>query len=190
MTTLRRGSMPAVLRGMGLIARGRAEGLNCFGDSPKALLASLVPGFGFMMGAAIDGLANGQGASALGDMLGPLCALLAPPVLSYELARYWGRDAFWGRYIVAFNWCQWLLPLIGLLFVACLTAANLAGVAGQGGIEILVFGLACYALWMNWFIARHGLALSGGRAALFVGAVNLGTMVLAFGPVLLVASLA
>jgi hypothetical protein len=188
MTPPRRG-MPAVLRGMLLIARGRAQGLNCFADSPRAFFASLVPGVGFMVGAVIDGLANGRGVSAFAEMLGPLCALLAPPVLSYELARLLGRDAFWGRYIVAFNWCQWLLPVVGLLLMTGLIALHFVWNGGQGGVEVLVLGLACYALWMNWFIARHSLALSNGRAALFVAAVNLGTMILAFGPVMLVANL-
>jgi hypothetical protein len=97
---------------MVLIARGRAEGLNCFGDSPKAFLISLTPGLGFIVGGLVEGLSDGEGTRLATGVLVPLCALLAPAVLSHELARFWGRDAFWGRYIVVFNWCQWLLPVI------------------------------------------------------------------------------
>jgi hypothetical protein len=147
----------------------------------------------------VQGLGDGLGARAFAEILPALCALLAPPVISYEMARFWGRDAFWGRYVVAFEWCQWLLPAIGVVLAAGLTAAHVAGLSGagnagpglvgQGGIGIVLVCLACYALWMNWFIARHALALTVGRAAGFVAAVNLGTMVLAFGPTVLGASL-
>jgi hypothetical protein len=42
--------------------------------------------------------------------------------------------------------------------------------------------LGGYALWLHWFLARHGLALSGRRAALLVLGVNLGTALMVFGP--------
>jgi hypothetical protein len=170
---------------MALIARGRAEGLNCFRDSPRAFLSSLAPGLGIMVAAVAAGLANGAGASALGEIPGTLCVLLAPSVLSYELARFWGREAFWNRYIVAFNWCQWLLPVLGFLLIAGLTLVRLGGISGQGAIRILLVCLAVYALWLNWFLARHGLALSAGRAAGLVAAVNLGTIAIVFGPAML-----
>jgi hypothetical protein len=41
-------------------------------------------------------------------------------------------------------------------------------------------------MWLNWFIARHGLALTGWRAAGLVAAVNLGTIAIVFGPAILV----
>jgi len=45
-----------------------------------------------------------------------------------------------------------------------------------------VLGLLCYALWLHWFLARHGLGLSRLRALLLVFAVNLTTAVLVVGP--------
>jgi hypothetical protein len=180
MTLKPRGSMPAIPRGMLLIARGRPEGLNCFRDTPRAFLYSLTPGLGILAGAAAQALAEGAGMRALAEIPGTLCVLLAPSVLSYELARLWGREAFWYRYIVAFNWCQWLLPAIGLLLVIGLTLARLAGLVGAGGIRVLIVGLAIYALWLNWFLARHGLALSAGRAVWLVIGVNLGTLAIVF----------
>jgi hypothetical protein len=113
---------------------------------------------------------------------------LAPSVLSYELARFWGREAFWNRYIVAFNWCQWLLPLIALLLVLLASFAQIAGLSGGNSLTLMLFGLGCYALWLNWFIARHGLALNGWRAALMVATVNLGTMTILIVHVLLATS--
>jgi hypothetical protein len=189
MTLAPGGAVPTILRGMFLIARGRATGLNCFRDSPQAFLYSLAPGLGILAGAVVEGLAEGAGLGALKEVPGTLCILLAPSVLSYELARFWGREAFWHRYIVAFNWCQWLLPIIGFLLIVGLTVARLAGFGGQGGFRILLVCLAGYALWLNWFLARHGLALGGWRAAGLVAVVNIGTVVLVFGPTLLAARL-
>jgi hypothetical protein len=189
MTLAPRGTRPPILRGMLLIARGQTRGLNCFRDSPQAFLYSLMPGLGILAGAVIEGLAEGSGMAAIDEIPATLCVLLAPSVLSYELARFWGREAFWNRYIVAFNWCQWLLPMIGFLLILLLTMARAAGLTGEGGIRIMLVCLAGYALWMNWFLARHGLALSAWRAAGLVAAVNLGTVAIILGPTILAANL-
>jgi len=170
---------------MALIARGRPQGLNCFRDTSQAFLFSLAPGLGILAGAVIEGLAEGAGMSGIDEIPGTLCVLLAPSVLSYELARYWGREAFWNRYIVAFNWCQWLLPAIAFLGIIGLAFARLAGIDGQSGLRVLLVCLAGYAVWLNWFLARHGLALGVWRAAGLVVAVNLGTMAIILGPTLL-----
>lgn len=185
MTPTRRGSVPPILRGVSLLARGHAQGLNCFRDTPRAFLASLAPGVGLLLAATIEGIAGGDGSGALTDIPATLCVLLAPAVLSYEMARFWGREAFWYRYIVAFNWCQWLLPAIGFVLLLVVAAAHLAGLDEQSAAMVLLVCFAGYALWLNWFLARHGLALTGWRAAGLVLVVNLGTMLLAFGPGLL-----
>jgi hypothetical protein len=168
-----------------MIARGRAAGLNCFRDTPRAYVQSLMPGLGVLAAAMVEGLAEGQGVSAVENVPATLCVLLAPSVLSYEMARFWGREAFWNRYIVAFNWCQWLLPLLGFVLVAVLSLARLASVGSA--LHIVVLCLAGYAVWLNWFLARHGLALGVWRAAGLVAAVNLGTIVIVFGPSMLAA---
>jgi hypothetical protein len=187
MTATPRRAMPPILRGVGLIARGRAAGLNCFRATPQAFLYSLAPGFGIMAASIVEGLAEGKGTRAMAELPGTLCVLLAPSVLSYEMARLWGREAFWNRYIVAFNWCQWLLPVIAFLVLLGLSLAQIAGVSAATTLPVLVVSLAGYALWMNWFLARHGLALSGWRAAGLVASVNAGTMAIVFGPGLIAA---
>jgi hypothetical protein len=184
MTATPRRVMLPVLRGVGLIARGRPAGLNCFRDTTQAFLYSLAPGFGIMLASVVEGLAEGNVARAMAEFPGTLCVLLAPSVLSYEIARLWGREAFWNRYIVAFNWCQWLLPVIVFILLVFLGLAKAAGVSPEIALPVLVVSLAGYALWLNWFIARHGLALSGWRAAGLVAAVNAGTMAIVFGPTL------
>lgn len=187
MTAAPRRAMSPVLRGVGLIARGRAAGLNCFRDTRQAFLYSLAPGLGIMAASVVEGLVEGNGARAMAEIPGTLCVLLAPSVLSYEMARFWGREAFWNRYIVAFNWCQWLLPIIAFLLLVCLSVAQFAGVDPETALPVVVICLAGYALWLNWFLARHGLALSGWRAAGLVAVVNAGTMAIVFGPTLFAA---
>jgi hypothetical protein len=189
MTATPRRTVPPILRGVALIARGRSQGLNCFRDTPQAFLYSLVPGLGVMMAALLEGVAEGSGSSALAEIPGTLCILLAPAVLSYELARFWGREAFWNRYIVAFNWCQWLLPVMAFALLAGLAVARAAGLDGQITLRVLLVCLAGYALWLNWFLARHGLALSPWPAVGLVAAVNLGTIAIVFGPTALAESL-
>ena len=183
-----RGQRPGaqtILRGVLLLARGRAEGLRQFGDTPQAFLASLAPLIAFPLVGYLLLAAGGHGTAAIAGLLGTLCALLAPPVISFELARWWGRQHLWLRYATAVNWCQWAIPLLAsaLLLVvypvlAQLLSDNAAGVA-------VIAAIAAYALWLHWFLARHALALSGARAALLVGLVNLGTALLVLGPRLL-----
>jgi len=189
MTMPPRRTMPPILHGVALIARGRAEGLNCFRDSIRAYWYSLLPGLGVMAAATVEGLAEGAGAAAFREIPGTLCVLLAPSVISYEMARLWGREAFWHRYIVAFNWCQWLLPVLAFVMIVGVAVVHLAGGSGQAGIRILLVGLAFYALWLNWFLARHGLALSPWRAVTLVLTVNLVTLTIILGPTLLAARL-
>jgi hypothetical protein len=177
----------SIPRGILLLARGRADGLGQFGDTPPAFLASLAPLIAFpLVGAGLT-LAQGQGLPALTALLSTLCALLAPPVLSYELARLWAREEQWLRFATAFNWCQWAIPVLAAVLLTVVYPA-LAEAAGTETAGIVVIAtVAGYALWLHWFLARHGLMISGLRAALLVLLVNLGTLILVLGPRLLVA---
>ena len=53
----------------------------------------------------------------------------------------------------------------------------------------MVFGLVGYGLWLHWFLARHGLGLSGLRAVVMVLGVNLATVALVLGPRMLALAL-
>jgi len=184
----RRAAPPAprgnIARGVFLLARGKAEGLGQFPPTRQAFLASLAP-----MGSAVPSTPAGAGAigplEGFTDLIGTLCAVLAPPVLSFELARRWQREALWLRYATALDWVQWVIPvLISVLLIGVypLLAATLSARVALGLVGLAIVG---YALWLHWFVARHGLMLSPGRAALLVFLVNLGTALLAFGPRLL-----
>ncbi|MDE2582985.1 MAG: hypothetical protein KGL52_15230 [Rhodospirillales bacterium] len=177
--------------GVLLLARGRAEGLEQFGYTPQAFLSSLAPlvAFplvGYLLVAVGGGSPQGGGQlGALADLLATLCALLAPPVLSFELAARWRRQALWLRYATALNWTQWAVPLLASALLLLAYPLLAAALSARVALGIVGLAIAFYALWLHWFIARHGLSLSPGRAAVLVLIVNLVTGVLVLGPRLL-----
>ena len=176
----------SVLRGIVRIARGRPDGLDQFAATVQGFLASLAPLLAFPLVATMRALAIGGGIPAVADLFTAVALLLAPPVLSWEFARLWRRQDHWLRFATAFNWCQWLLPVLGTVLLMIIAALLDAGLSQSAATGLLVLGLGSYGLWLHWFLARHGLALSRLRAALLVAGVNLGTALLVLLPRLLV----
>ncbi len=176
-----------ILRGVALLARGKAEGLSQFASTPQALLSSLAPLVAFpLVGFLLTVIGQpGAATSGLADLLGALCAALAPPVLSYEFARYWHREAGWLRYATALDWCQWAVPLLAAVLLTLVYPMLAAVLPARGAMGMVALGIVAYALWLHWFIARRGLMLSGRQAAVLVFFVNFGTGLLAIGPRLL-----
>lgn len=178
-----------ILLAMARVARGRADGMPLFPGTTQGFLASLAPLVGFPVALAILMLMGGGGLRAIASLLGTLCALLVPPVVSFELARLWRRQASWLRFATAFNWCQWVVLLVGMIVMMfVMTLASAGGAAAPGlnraadaGIVIIVG----YGLWLHWFLGRHGLQVSRLRAAVLVVCVNLGTALVVIGPRLL-----
>ncbi len=164
--------------GILMLAGGRADGLAHFGDTPQALLAALAPLTAMLVVALFLALAGGAAAELLTDLLAVAVGLLGPLVLSFELARRWGRADSWFRFATAFCWCQWAGPmaLLGLLFIMAFLLAG--GVPAETAELIGLLGLVGYGLWLHWFLARHALDLSPGRALLLVVVVNAVTSVL------------
>ena len=107
-----------VLLGIAQVARGQADGLGKFGNTPQAVLAAITPLVAFML---VGGVLSLLGGKADGVTLMAMVAvgLLSPLVLSFEVARRWGRDAQWPRFAAAFCWCQWATPVVfgGMLVV-------------------------------------------------------------------------
>ena len=175
----------SILVGIFRLATGRADGFARFDPTPQAFMTSLAPLLGLPIVGFLMMLADGQALSGLGDLLATGCAVLAPPVISHALARAWGREAQWLRFAVAFNWCQWVIPMAVALV---LLASELAVEAGLP-IGVAAIGATCllagYGLWLHFFLARRGLGLPRGRAVLLVLAINVGTLLLAMGPRLL-----
>jgi hypothetical protein len=165
----------SVLVGMLRIARGRADGIACFGGSAQSFLASLAPLVAFPLVGAGFGLFTEGPRRAITDLAMALCALLTPAVLSYELARRWRREAAWYRFATAFNWCEWILPMVAVLAMLPISVAVSAGVTEDAASMLFIVLLCAYGLWLHWFLARKALVLSVGRALLLVFIVNAGT---------------
>jgi len=183
------GSRWNVALGILLVARGRPEGLRYFEDTRQAVLASLAPLAALLLVGAVLSLVSGAGVALLGDVLILSIGLLAPLVLSYQIALRWGRADEWYRFAVAICWCNWAGPvaMVVLLFASSLLIAG--GVPIGLAVEAGQIGLILYALWLYWFIARHALSLSRVRAAVLVVLVNAGTFVLVMLPLMIMEAL-
>jgi hypothetical protein len=174
----------SILLGIVRLARGRADGLAQFGSTRQAFLASLFPLIAFpVLGETLVALHGGV--PSLSDLLATLCALLAPPVLSYSLARYWGREALWPRFATAFNWCQWAIPAIAFLMLLAVSLLIALGVPNDAAGHLWILGLAGYGVWLHWFLARRGLDLTALRAVVLVVTVNATTLAMVVGPLVI-----
>ena len=180
-----RPSPGSIVLGVMRLARGRADGFLQFGATREAFLASLAPLVAFPLVGGVLLLLGGGGLTALADLLATICALVAPPVLTYEVARLWGRQAAWLRFATAFNWCQWAIPVLGSILLLLLGMMITLGLPRSLARMLVVFGLVAYGLWLHWFLARHGLGLSRLRAAILVVGVNFVTVIIVLGPSLL-----
>jgi len=178
----KRPSPGSIVVGVMRLARGRSDGFQQFGATREAFLASLAPLVAFPLVGGVLMLLGGGGLTALADLLATICALVAPPVLSFEVARLWGRQAAWLRFATAFNWCQWAIPVLGSLLLLLLGFLVVLGLPRPVARVAVVLGLVVYGLWLHWFLARHGLGLSRLRAMLLVLAVNVVTVLLVMGP--------
>jgi hypothetical protein len=175
-----------ILVGIWRIACGRANGIESFGSSRQAFLSSLAPLLAFPLVGAGLGLFSDGPKRALTGLAMTVCALLTPAVVSYELARIWHRTEAWVRFATAFNWCEWILPVLAVLIMVPLSAAISLGLGEAATSAILLGCLGAYGLWLHWFLARNGLGVSRFRAVVLVCLVNLGTAVAVMGPRLLV----
>jgi hypothetical protein len=172
--------------GVWRVARGRADGMARFGTTAQSFLTSLAPLIAFPLVGSLLVLLREGPLAALTLLAVTLVAQLAPPVLSHAVAAWWGREQLWAHYATAYNWCYWALPVVLVALMTLLgVVATATGLPEMVAAQAVVVLLAAYSLWLHWFLARHGLALSRWRAALLVVIVNAGTLALAFGPRLL-----
>ncbi len=182
---MRRAGAPNILVGIMRVAFGRADGLARFSATRQAFLASLAPLIAFpLVGGALM-MVQGAGRAGAAQFLATLCALLAPPVLSFEVARLWGRGATWLRFATALNWCQWAIPAVAAVALSVIPPLLIGPLSDRAALAATLGAIGCYALWLHWFVARHGLGVSRLRGVALVLMVNLGTAVLVLGPAFL-----
>lgn len=169
----RRSTMRAVLA----VGMGRAEAIGWFSATRDGFIRSLVP---LIVVPFLNGLISGRIPSVtrlITDLLTSIAALLVPPVVTHMLAERWGRGGAWLRFAVAFNWCQFGLLMVAVTGLFAVTAL------GAGDMIIMIVGvIGIYALWLHWFVARHGLGITSGRAVLLVLAVHAATTLVVLVP--------
>lgn len=172
--------------GVAQLAVGRREGILRFKSTPRAFLTSLAPWILFPLLAAALGKVNEPVVFILAILVGQL----TPPVLTHALAVRWGRGEAWLRYATAYNWCQWAVSFVflGLLLLMAMAIGPAEPAMEQVGLLMLVV-FAFYG-WISWVVARHGLGLGRGRAALLVVAVNVATFMVLLVPQWIGASMA
>jgi hypothetical protein len=178
-----------IVRGILRLARFNRGGFAMFDGSVSAFLSSLAPLVAFPLVGGGLWLLQGGGTDALTELFATLSVLLAPAVLSHAFARFWRREPAWLRYAVAFNWCQWAIPLAAVPLMFVLAALMAVGLTEDAAATVAVLGLLVYGLSLHWFLARHGLQLSVVRATVLVIGVNLGTTILVMTPRLLALAL-
>jgi hypothetical protein len=175
----------SIWAGMLQLARFRPDGFAAFGATPQSVLNSLAPLLGFPLAGTLIGVLSGRGLGAVTDLCVVIVALLTPLVISHALAGAWGRGAAWPRFATASNWCQWIVPLLGAAVVLAATLLDRAGLPVRPLLGAAFLVLFLYGLSLQWFLARFGLAISRGRAALLVLSTILGTLLLVVIPQLL-----
>jgi hypothetical protein len=171
----------SVLRGVLLCARGRPEGIAQFGDTSQAFVSSLIPLIVFPLLRAVlipsgDGLPRGT------ILLATVTAVLATAVLSHLMAQVFRQEPRWKRYATAVNWNTWILQFGVIIALVAATGLAAAGMNPKMALIGSFVALAVYALWLQFFLARHGLSLSRVRAVLLILAVNAGTAALVMVP--------
>ncbi|MFT8664905.1 hypothetical protein [Acetobacter orientalis] len=167
-----------IFQGMLLLASGRREGIQNFSGTPDSFGAALAPQLAFLLVGAFQLFFVPDKIMGATKVVLSLCTILLPAVVTHFFAKRWGRGALWLRYITAATWTNWIVLLVTL--VATLLAAILFPplLEQTGFIKALVVVAAVYELWLQWFVARAGLGLSGVRAAVLYAAVLLATFAL------------
>lgn len=162
------GSPGGIARGMMLLGRGRRDGMGYFSATPDAVLTALAPRVALWLVGGLLTVAQAPTLLSGAKILFSLCLVLAPVVLTQLLARLWAREALWPRYMAAALWCDWLVLFVMLAVVTIVAVLVPAGIGVEHSVLILNGVIFAYNLWLTWFVAWVGLALSMWRALVLV----------------------
>jgi hypothetical protein len=171
-----------VMKGLFLLARGKASGIAEFGNTIDALYASLAPLIAFPLVLAIVLGLNGQPEAASVAFLSQLCAVLFVSVATHGFAVWARREPVWLRTATALNWSIWLL--VPLLFLGGFAGALMvmAGTSKQIAVDVMFVFTAVYLLWYHWFTVRCGLQVKFLPALGIVLGTNFVIGLLSVGP--------
>ncbi|WP_336760331.1 hypothetical protein [Asaia sp. VD9] len=161
-----------IMRGVMQLGRGDKQGIDAFRNTPEALLAAIAPSAALFIVLALSEFVQGYNAVEITKILILVTALLTRLVVSQLMARFWSREAVWPRYATALLWSSWL-PMVLSLIVLCVMQIIMPGMAtSRSALAGVMIGVELYELWLAWFVARAGLEITGGKAALLVVLIN------------------
>ncbi|WP_338662817.1 hypothetical protein VQH23_22070 [Pararoseomonas sp. SCSIO 73927] len=155
----------AGLRAAFLLAQGKEDGLRftllSMEGAARSFWAAAICLVPFLAIRAIG--EEGFPSEGLGvELVGYLLGWVAFPLASAALVDASGRGPLWPLFVAAWNWSN--LAQYAALMAAVLFGRLLPG--GLGGmLSLLAIG---YALWMEWFVTKSALRISGARAGMFV----------------------
>jgi hypothetical protein len=166
---------PSVANGLAaalLFARGRPEGLGLLpgdlGTARFSFVAAIICLPAFLGIRAIGwatqaGPQSGVPVALLAELAGYAIAWAGFALASRSLAGQAQRGAEWPRFIAAWNWAN-VVQYVVLVVVLLPAALGLPGwIANTLGLVALG-----YALWLEWFVTRMALSVSGPTAVMFV----------------------
>lgn len=174
-----------ILIGILELVIGRASGFARFTASPRHFMRATLTLMSVPAILSLLVMANYGPILALSIMLLMVCALLAPVLVAHRLALAWDREPGWLRFATAFMWTRLGLIAVIALLLAAVTPMVAFGMPSKLAVSLIQSALTAYVLWFDWFLVRHGLQVTSGRAVLCVLAMNFVTSMLIFGPVLL-----
>lgn len=165
-------AIAAGLQGALLLARARPYGLLLFESSPTGVartfiaMAICLPAYlALRLSSLPDGpIAMGPLRLLAGESLGFAVAWLGFALASFHLAQRLGQEQHWPRFLAAWNWSnvvQYAAMLAATLVPSALGATPLLVQA------IAIIGLG-YAVWLEWYVIRVALSISGLVAVGFV----------------------
>lgn len=162
-----------ILRGVIQLGRGDARGIDSFHNTAEALLSAIAPNAALFLVLALSPLVQGYNATEVTKILILVSALLLRLVVSQLLATFWKRDDVWLRYATAQLWAAWLPMVLSLIVLSFAQIVAPGIVKSRPALGVIMISIEIYEFWLAWFIARHGLRIGGGKAALLVIAINL-----------------
>jgi hypothetical protein len=162
----------AGLQGAFLLARGNAHGIALVETTPAGAARSFwaaaicLPGFialRLLHWSATGEPEGGVPLAFAAELVAYVIAWAGYALASRPLADAAGRLPHWPRFIAAWNWANVVQYLV-------LLALTVPAALGVPTLLAQALGLAAlgYAVWLEWFVAKVALDVTGGRAAGFV----------------------
>jgi len=155
----------AGVRAAWLLARGRAEGLRFTLLSPEGAARSFWAGAICLVPFLLIRAMGGEGivTDALSvQLIGYVLGWVAFPLAALSLVDASGRGPLWPLFVAAWNWANLAQ------YAVLLGAALLGSILPPEFARVLILASFAYALWIEWFVAKVALDVSGFRAGIFV----------------------